>query len=405
MSVMSYPDHAGLEVPPALSALDTFLAPFIKSSTTREKTLKKSTKQGSRPSSREERAARGDSRVVLSIFDVPPGLLTHAGEGELPISSQQGAAPDASDRAVAVSGAIESSTARRPSAGVTAVEAGKGLTCIRCGLSFPARPAQLSHFKSDLHMANLRRQLAGRPIVSQEEFDAALGRGGIDHADGGGGTASPDNKEEDSSGSDSDEAGPTASRGIDLELLPEEDDSGLVATETVAQMIGGGGDGGGNKRGRVKVDFSLQEGPRLTFLPRGSAWCFSLSSAALGMERGDDPWRRLDGLVAEEGGGANRLWAVVILRSGKFAAAVFEGQSVLCHKVFRRWAAVCFATACCIVACCARFSRSLEHSSSPVVLSSREHSSSSVEPRAWYTSRATWTELCTTLHSKAQVDY
>jgi len=34
---------------------------------------------------------------------------------------------------------------------------------------------------------------------------------------------------------------------------------------------------------------------------------------------------------------ARPVWCVLILRSGKFAGAVFEGETVLEHKVFRRY--------------------------------------------------------------------
>ncbi|CAM9671624.1 unnamed protein product [Ectocarpus sp. 13 AM-2016] len=110
-----------------------------------------------------------------------------------------------------------------------------------------------------------------------------------------------------SSGTDSDEGpGPVGAteRGRDLDEVEEEedaDDGGVLST------VGGdgGADNGDPERGRVKVHFSLQEGPRLTFVLRGFVCAFPLSSAALGMERGDNPWARLDSLVGTEG--ENRL--------------------------------------------------------------------------------------------------
>ncbi|CAN0523145.1 unnamed protein product, partial [Laminaria digitata] len=286
-----------------------------------------------------------------SVFDVPPGLLTHQGAEEPSLATpRDGEASSPLDGSAV---ALSRTAVHQPAAaaalsegdiGTTFPGGGRGLTCIRCGLRFEDRPVQLAHFKSKLHLTNLRRQLSGGSTISQEELDAATdsnaGAGGA----GGDSEASPE--DEDSSGSESDEASTTPADLDDVAEEGEGDVGGPLAVDTAHMEVGGRKiSSGSSDRGRVKVDFSLQEGPRLTFVPRGSAWCFSLSSAALGMERGDDPWERLDQLLGDEGGGgggggggANRLWGVVILRSGKFAAAVFEGQSVLCHKVFRRWA-------------------------------------------------------------------
>lgn len=331
--------------------MDAFLAPFIKQAS-RERASKRSTANEGTKSSRDGHVASGS--VALSVFDLPPGLLVRQGE-ENPSLTTSGTSGDDESSPLYGSAVASRVAARQPATalsagaiGITFPGGGKGLTCIRCGLIFDSRLLQLAHFKSRLHMTNLRRQLSGKSIISQEELDSAtdsaVGAGGV------GGEASPE--EEDSSGSESDEASSTpAEREFNLNDVAEEgegDVGGPIAVDTAHMEVGGpknsssGSTSTSTERGRVQTDFSLQEGPRLTFVPRESAWCFSLSSAALGMERGDDPWERLDQLVGDEGGGggggdgANRLWGVVILRSGKFAAAVFEGQSVLCHKVFRR---------------------------------------------------------------------
>ena len=322
------------------SAMDVFLAPFIKQAS-RERASKRSTAKQGTKSSRDGLIAGGS--VVLSVFDVPPGLLTRKEEEEpSPTTSRDAASSLLDGSAVASRTTAQQPAPSAGAVGITFPGGGKGLTCIRCGLSLEARPVQLAHFKSKLHMTNLRRQLSGESTISQEELDAGTDSA-VDGA-GGGDQASPE--QEDSSGSESDETSTTsADRQIDLDDVAEEggDVGGPLAVDTAHMEVGDRKNSNSGisstERGRVKIDFSLQEGPRLTFVPRGSAWRFSLSSAALGMERGDDPWERLDRLVGDEGGGgggANRLWGVVILRSGKFAAAVFEGQSVLCHKVFRR---------------------------------------------------------------------
>lgn len=322
-------------VPPELSAMDTFLAPFIKTSGRNQSVKRRAGKRS--PSSSGPGSVRhgsGSPRVVLSIFDVPPALLTKAGVEQSPGFSPDGAASARSVQPDGARGAPSDSSN------------GRGLTCIRCGLSFDSRPLQLSHFKSTLHMANLRRQLAGKSPLSQQEHlelvasaSKAVDGSIIDDGDNGGGVENASADEGDSSDTERDHAG-VSTRTVDLDDVAEDAEEAEGVRLLTAQTAQQSGDGNGSGRGRVKVTFSLQEGPRLTFVPPNSSWCFSLSSAALAMERGDDPWQRLDGLVegeAEGAGGANnRLWAVMILRSGKFAAAVFEGQSVVCHKVFRR---------------------------------------------------------------------
>lgn len=365
--------------------LEIFLSPFIAAASHRNHnssatgaTTKTSASQHRKPSEgnlgREQRgggagragasssSSHANAKLVLSIFDIPPGLLTRrpVDEHNNITSSTSAAFASSSHKGPALSRA----DSRR-----------RGLTCIRCDLTFDARPSQLAHFKSDLHMINLRRQLSGEPPISQQVLDDTQ-----DAAAGAAASLTPGHlTEENDSGSDSEpdpdegggatppgggvDAGMNFSGGLEREAAAGatdetdvdafDEDDGFLAPNAATIAATGGTPGDSNSsnnksNNNVRVDFSLQEGPRLTFTPPGSSWSFSLSSAALGMERDSDPWERVANLVGEEGeeggdeagGGAanNRLWAVVIVRSGRFAAAVFEGQSVLCHKVFRRLA-------------------------------------------------------------------
>ena len=310
------------KTPTSPHAMDAFLAPFIKA----HRRSNESAKGGANGSARGQ-GGNLPSSVLVSLFDVPPGLLTNAGKGEEKdiFSSGDGATFPSTDLSSAGSRIVRADG-----------ENPRGLTCIRCGLSFDARATQLEHFKTHLHLTNLRRQLSGEPPLTQAQLDeapAATGATGVeDEAD-------------DSSGSESDDAraeiGEGGGDGVHLEGLDEEGDAdggvpvAMIPSKKVDDRIGDSSSV--SKRGRVRREFSLREGPRFIFSPAGWAWCFSVSAAALGMERGDDPWERLDGMVGrEDGGGANRLWAVLILQSGKFAAAIFEGQAVVCHKVFKR---------------------------------------------------------------------
>lgn len=284
------------------ASLDDFLAPYA---SMRRKQANKLDK------GRQHSADESINKIVLSIFEVPSGLLAPSAASAL--------SQDATDVSIVSADDAEGKQQSR-----------RGLTCLRCGLTFDARLEQLAHFKSELHMTNLRRHLAGKsPVAAADCLYPPATTSALDSQ------AGPRNAEEDGS-----------STGSDDDIIDgddDEDDAFDAAEHELGDEAFGpslksaAGDGTVGER-RVRVDHSLQGGPRVTFTPAGTTWCFSLSTAALGMERGSDPWEKLASLMGEgsDRGGGDRLWAVIMLRSGKFAAAVFEGQSVMCHKVFRR---------------------------------------------------------------------
>lgn len=320
-----------------LSGIDSFLKYFAYSDSS---TNSRNSRQNAKGQSSEKGGhAKKHGKVVLSIFDLPPGLLTQA-EGATPEEScsENGSGSCGS---VSLTTAVSAGGARNK----------RGLTCIRCELTFDARQAQLFHFKSKLHMTNLRRQLSGEHPISQQQLET--GEGHLEDEGKFGVSTAAESEDSGSDNSDDEQQPDTILEGLEgADTFDERDIADGLALaraasveeikETVTRTAASASTRGGLQgvpptRGHVQVDFSLLEGPRLTFTRLGSVWCFSLSSAALGMERSSDPWERLDALLGEESGGANnRLWAVLIVRSGKFAAAVFEGQSVLCHKVLKR---------------------------------------------------------------------
>jgi hypothetical protein len=53
----------------------------------------------------------------------------------------------------------------------------------------------------------------------------------------------------------------------------------------------------------------------------GSTWQYRICTAAL--PKTEDYWSSFSSLVNDT---SNRLWAVIILRSGRFAGAIFEGN-------------------------------------------------------------------------------
>lgn len=313
---MNVYSHASGEVLGDTRELDAFLDPFIKAHNRKHGSVRAGAKGSN----------RGKCDVVVSLFDAPPELFTNAGRDadQSLHSSPDSPALSSEDFASKASRIIQADP-----------KSARGLTCITCGLRFESRSAQLEHFKSRLHLINLRRRLSGKPPLTQDQLDevpattGAIGR--------------EDDEADDSSGSESDDTRRTENVGGFLQGLDEEGEGADWDVPTAEPYSKSGNEesinrNAASKRGRVRREFSLREGPRFTFSPTGWAWCFSVSAVALGMEKGDDPWERLEVMFGDgNGGGSNRLWAVVILQSGKFAAAIFEGQAVVCHKVFKRW--------------------------------------------------------------------
>lgn len=308
--------HATTEVLGDTRELDAFLDPFIKAHNRKHESVRAGAKGSN----------KGKCDVVVSLFDVPPELLTNT-ERDADRSLHS-----SSDRLALLSGDFVSTGSRIIQADP---KSARGLTCITCGLSFESRSAQLEHFKSRLHLVNLRCRLSGQPPLTQDQLDKVpVTTGTIERED---------DEADDSSGSESDDTQRTENVGGLLQGLDKEGDGADWDVPAAEPYSKSGKDESTNtnaasKRGRVRREFSPREGPRFTFSPTDWAWCFSVSAVALRMEKGDDPWERLEGMFGDgNGGGSNRLWAVVILQSGKFAAAIFEGQAVVCHKVFKRW--------------------------------------------------------------------
>ena len=210
----------------------------------------------------------------------------------------------------AVGAAAEPRDEGREAAGEATVPSGRGLTCVACGLAFADRRAQASHFASPEHLAARR--------ATPEDAAAAA-------------EAATDDGEDDEEEEDDDEAS-------------EEDEASEGEEDGVAP-----GRPGGARVLRVDGRSSTVEAPL------GAALVASLCAAAAGgvpfvgsrSARAATPARaaaRLAALAAARrasSGAASSRGAsrcVVVLRSGKFAGAVFDGLGRLVrHQVFSRY--------------------------------------------------------------------
>jgi len=218
----------------------------------------------------------------------------------------------------------------------------RGLTCITCGLSFDAAADQYSHFKTDLHLINLRRKLKGlSPLLTAAAPND-------DEPSSNGGVADPVSAldvDDDDSGSDSDR---DSTSGEEHELPDklrngEEDQQKDINLQQCS-----------SPRGDIIV--SKQTVPHLGagLVVRSSQcceWVFSFSYSLFSMHPSlaVKVWNNTT--VDGDGGGGDgdTAWSVFsrqvlylrfhprigvfLLRSGRFAAALFDGPSMIVHKV------------------------------------------------------------------------
>lgn len=246
-----------------------------------------------------------------SLFNIPENLVA------LPSIQQDTSEQDTIDFANAV---------------VDPTDTGKGKTCLACGLRFSDRSEQAQHFKSDFHLLNLKRKLRNLPTISQAEFDslsedASVPALSIESKDGDDGDQLGDG---DSSASDSGEEDPDA------------DEPGTTAADK-SKSISERSEGVcvkmySNKTGHQLL-YRRADDQKYEIVFNSSALYTSNFIRGTQRDRSEDSlWRQLRDTIAlgreADGGG---MWTVLILRSGRFAGAIFRKHELIAHKVFRRY--------------------------------------------------------------------
>ncbi|TMW63284.1 hypothetical protein Poli38472_002225 [Pythium oligandrum] len=156
-----------------------------------------------------------------------------------------------------------------------------GLRCGTCDIvSFASLDEQYAHFKSDWHCANLKRKAKGAVILSEVEYSNASASKAHEHA-----------------GSSSDSSSSTSSSE------EEEENEAVTTAEPVVEFSDG------------KSIFKVFK----NILPNADTESF-------------EPFSALDHVRQSK-----FRWAVFLLRSGRFAGAVFDKEKALCHKTFQRY--------------------------------------------------------------------
>lgn len=196
---------------------------------------------------------------------------------------------------------------------------GTKFTCRVCGCEFASLREQHEHFKSPVHVVNLKRSLARIEslkigIVESDESDDDDDDDGYDE-----------------NGYDKDDmVGPYSA----AEALSEHVQHGRLSSE-----------GAMFSEGMVQKSNDKANGSVILFRKLNSNWEFSISSAIFGMsaaldeekEADVDPWVALRSTLLTFRGGDKLHSCVLVLQAGMFAGAVFEGGACVLHKVFRRY--------------------------------------------------------------------
>lgn len=197
------------------------------------------------------------------------------------------------------------------SAPVVATEIGHGLTCRCCGVIFDNLSLQKEHFKSDDHVSMLKRSIRGSSLRTSAPADGSISDDAQD------------------SGEDSDQ-------GIDDNELLDDTESSTIARGLIVSV------------GEIQRSYTKQYGSQyIMSAATQHHWRFCVSTAIVDLSSSNDvvdeeilravhgPWGTIYHTLANYRD--QRMWAVFILRSGKFAGGLFDGNTVIAHKIFRRY--------------------------------------------------------------------
>ena len=191
----------------------------------------------------------------------------------------------------------------------------RGLTCNTCGLQFQSHEEQQAHFKSNVHLVNVKRKMIGKSAISdkdeiEETVDVPLDEG-----------ESSDSSEDEGDANDSGNEEPQDRTGKQSYACS----AGSVIKQNSAQ------------RGST---FHVRDVQLPDWEIVLSAGAFPSSSALNGRDWADgdrdggskpEPHRVISAQLRVLQ--SNPICAVFLLRSGRFAGAIFNGTNLLIHKV------------------------------------------------------------------------
>ena len=256
----------------------------------------------------------------LSLFEVPFSLIFDQ-ELLLPTTEKEG-----ND----ISGTIVDSTSSLD-------YINRGITCNSCGLSFDTYQEQRQHFKADIHIINLKRHLNNMPPLKESDFTSTTelaeattlslqsssmySNGDLDSSD-------KTTRDEDDDGEDEQ----------DSETLGDTIESTNIHTKKIIKSS--------TAYGNCIKTYSNKVGHQLILQKRDELkWDIIMTTSSLytlGQHLNDRTENDSSMLSILQGMASichepQHIWAVFILRSGKFAGTVFNKREPLIHKVFKRY--------------------------------------------------------------------
>eukprot|EP01039_Chlorochromonas_danica_P008771 gene8771-9673_t len=207
----------------------------------------------------------------------------------------------------------------------------RGMTCRTCQLIFSSRDEQSLHFKTRFHHFNLMRKLKGDDVLTIEQYEAM------------------DKKEREENddakdSSDSGEEGPDSESELsDTQEQQEMEGNDDTSTSEQVRLVRD------PLMGSISKLYLPKLGPQFLFQPNHlNGYVMSCSSAVFSQDSSLADSRRwwMDSSAGDLWKSASQRFntlqqqpiiAVIILRSGRFAGAIFEGDNVVTHKVLRRY--------------------------------------------------------------------
>jgi rubrerythrin len=201
---------------------------------------------------------------------------------------------------------------------------------------FASRIEQAAHFQSDLHIVNLKRRLAEKLPMTQEQWeecrdellkDLSSDEDGDDDEDDG-----IDEDEDDAfrvheSASSSSTRSGGGNSSASACVYDADDGEELQRVNAMVNAVDLEG---------VRHSTTKTNGPQLVFRLGGTDRELAVSRTLFPILAEQwSPWRTLhDTLRAES---AATKWFVLLMQSGKVAAAIFQGPRCMVHKCFRRY--------------------------------------------------------------------